>query len=163
MTPSKFLSELALLKSDAAASHALESTNDDVASMAAVFSQLSGAGGKLGGLAHSLVGGKAGGTALLAYSAAFPPTVGANGHATAAPGTLVLSPAMRVGTSAIRLTYLDVVINKGAAVGGPDVRAVDPRAAVPGWKLVANAATVATMSFRYNGWAYPITATGACA
>jgi len=75
LTPSKFLSELAVLKSDAAVSHTLASMNDDAASMAAAFSQLSGAGGKLGGLAYSLVSGKAGGTALLANSAADPPTV----------------------------------------------------------------------------------------
>lgn len=82
---------------------------------------------------------------------------------TAAPGTLVLSPAMWVGTSAIRLTHLNVVIQKGLLSEVPRFAQWSRGAAVPGWKLVANAATVATMSFQYNGWAYPTTATGACA
>ena len=80
--PGRFLSELAGLKSDAAASKVLAAMTNDPASIAQVLSQLSGPGSKLGGLAYSLVSGVSGGFAVLVYGDTNPPRVDASGQVT---------------------------------------------------------------------------------
>ena len=72
-TVGQFLSELAGLKSDAAASKVLAAMTNDPASITQALSQLSGPGSKLGGLAYSLVSGGHGGFAVLVYRDTSPP------------------------------------------------------------------------------------------
>ena len=78
-TVSQFVSELAGLKSDAAASQVLAAMTNDAASMTQALSQLSGPGSKLGGLAYSLVSGVSGGAAVLVYQDTSPPSVDTTG------------------------------------------------------------------------------------
>jgi len=115
-TVGQFLSELAGLKTDAAASKVLAAMTNDAAGMTQSLSQLSGAGGKLGGLAYSPVYGAYGGTALLVYQDTSPPQVDATGQVTAGDGTLVLTPGQWVGTKLIPLTVLNVVIQKDFSI-----------------------------------------------
>ncbi len=161
-TVSQFLSELAGLKSDAAASQVLAAMTNDPASITQALSQLSGPGSKLGGLAYSLVNAASGGGAVLVYNDTSPPQVGASGQVTAGDGTLVLDPGSWVGTKLIPLTVLSSVIQKGLLTSAPTFSQWAQGAAVPGWKLTTNVATVATSNFQYNGWAYPSTEPGAC-
>jgi len=162
-TVGQFLSELALLKSDAAASKVLATMTNDAASITQTLSQLSGPASKLGGLAYSYVYGASGGTAVLVYQDTSPPSVSATGQVTAAATTLVLSPAMWVGTKLIALTTLNVVMQKGLLNSAPtSAQWTQGDATVPGWKLTSNTASVSTASFEYNGWPYPSTTTGAC-
>jgi len=161
-TVGQFLSELAGLKTDAAASKVLAAMTNDAAGMTQSLSQLSGAGGKLGGLAYSPVYGAYGGTALLVYQDTSPPQVDATGQVTAGDGTLVLTPGQWVGTKLIPLTVLNVVIQKGLLNTAPTFPQWANGDAVPGWTLTANKATMWTSGFQYNGWAYPSTEPGVC-
>jgi len=161
-TVGQFLSELAGLKSDAAASKVLATMTNDAAGMTQSLSQLSGAGSKLGGLAYSPVSGTSGGGAVLVYQDTTPPQVDATGQVTAGEGTLVLSPGQWVGTKLIPLTVLNTVIQKGLLSGAPTFPQWSGGAAVPGWNLTANKAYAWTSNFEYNGWPYPSTQAGAC-
>jgi hypothetical protein len=161
-TVDQFLSELAGLKSDAAASQVLATMTNDPASMAQALAQLSSPTSKLGGLAYSLVNGASGGGAVLAYGDTSPPKVDASGQVTGEHGSLVLSPGLWVGTKLVPLTTLNVVIQKGLLTAAPTFSHWAHGDAVPGWKLTTNTATVATSNFQYNGWPYPSSKPGAC-
>jgi hypothetical protein len=161
-TVGQFLSELAGLKTDAAASQVLAAMTNDAAGITQSLSQLSGPASKLGGLAYSPVSGTSGGGAVLVYQDTSPPQVDATGQVTAGDGTLVLSPGQWVGTKLIPLTVLNTVIQKGLLNAAPTFPQWASGAAVPGWNLTANKAYYWTSSFQYNGWPYPSTAPGAC-
>ena len=161
-TVSQFVTELAGLKSDAAASQILAAMTNDPTSMTQVLSQLSGPGLKLGGLAYSLVNGASGGGAVLVYANTNPPKVDATGQLTGDDGTLVLSPGLWVGTKLVSLTVLNAVIQKGLLTAAPTFPQWAHGDAVPGWKLTANTASISTTNFQYNGWPYPSTEPGAC-
>ncbi|MGA2527788.1 MAG: carboxypeptidase-like regulatory domain-containing protein [Acidimicrobiales bacterium] len=158
----QFLSELALLKSDAAARQSLAAMTNDPTGMTQALSKLSVLGSKLGGLAYSVVNGVSGGGAVLVYDDTNPPSIGSNGQVTAGDGTLVLAPGLWVGTKLIPLTALNVVIQKGLLNAAPTFGQWTQGTSVPGWKLTTNTASVVTNSFQYNGWAYPSTTAGAC-
>ena len=81
----QFISELALLKGDHAASALLASMTNDAANITQTLSELSRGNAMLGGLAYSLVNG-AGGTAVLIHDGTRPPGVSATGKVIAAPG-----------------------------------------------------------------------------
>jgi hypothetical protein len=161
-TVGQFLSELALLKSDAAASQVLAAMTNDPASIAQTLSQLSGPSSKLGGLAYSVVSGASGGSAVLVYEDTTPPKVDASGQVTGGDGSLVLSPGLWVGTKLVPLTVLNVVVQKGLLAQAPTFPQWAQGAVVPGWKLTTNKAYVAASNFEYNGWPYPSTEPGAC-
>jgi hypothetical protein len=161
-TVGQFLSELAVLKSDPAASKILTAMTNDPASITQTLSQLSGPSSKLGGLAYSLVSGVSGGGAVLVYGDTSPPTIDASGHVTAGEGALVLSPGLWVGTKLVPLTTLNTVVEKGLLAAAPTFSQWAQGAAVPGWKLTTNKAYVSTSNFQYNGWPYPSTEPGTC-
>ena len=162
-TVSQLVAELAGLKTDASASQVLAAMTNDAAGITESLSQLSGAGGKLGGLAYSPVNGTSGGGAVLVYQDTDPPPVDATGQVTGDDNTLVLSPGMWVGSKLIPLTVLNTVIQKGLLNTAPTFPQWASGAAVPGWKLTPNnKAYIWTSNFQYNGWPYPSTEAGAC-
>jgi hypothetical protein len=164
LTAAQFVSELAVLKSDAAATQALGAMTNNASSMVQTLVQLSGAGSKLGGLSYSLVSGSvSGGAAVLVYGDTTPPTISSAGNVTGSNDTVVLDPGEWVGTKLIPITTLNVVMQKGLLSVAPTFQQWSSGAKVPGWTLVAkNLANIASSSWQYNGWPYPSTTPGAC-
>jgi len=163
LTAAQFVSELAVLKSDAAATQALAAMTNNASSMVQTLVQLSGAGSKLGGLSYSLVSASvSGGAAVLVYEDTTPPTISSAGIVTGSADTLVLDPGEWVGTKLIPITTLNVVMQKGLLNAAPTFQQWSSGAKVPGWTLAANSANIASSSWQYNGWPYPSTTPGAC-
>ena len=163
--PPSFSGLIDSLVTDKSVSDVLTATTNDAASITQSLAQLSGTNVNLGGLAYSLVNGAAGGTAVLVYDDANPPKASSTGQVIASQGTLVISPGLWAGAKTQRLaagTAFNTALQKGGLSDIPTFAQWINGSSLTGWNLTKNTASVASQSFEYNGWPYPVTHPGAC-
>jgi hypothetical protein len=149
------------------ASTSLQTAGASASSLVNALAQAAGAGGKLAGLAYSLVNAPDG-QSMLVFPAKDPPIVDRSGVVTVAQGTngddLVFDPARWSPLGGNALGLADA-LTTGSIYGLPTVKEFAAGTSVTGWNGTAGSAITpfSTGSFEYLGYGYPgIAEPGAC-